>query len=496
MKLGFQHTYADLSGSGADCAPRPVPQPGLLFWNAGLARELGLPLEGMAQDERAALFSGNALPEDARPFAQAYAGHQFGNFSPQLGDGRALLLGELLDPQGRRFDLALKGSGRTPFSRGGDGLAAVGPMLREVLISEALHALGIPTTRSLAVVATGDAVRRETLLPGAVLTRVASSHIRVGTFEFFAFRGDLERVRHLCDHAIDRHDPELSGKEGRHLAFFEAVVHRQASLVAQWMNVGFLHGVMNTDNMTVSGESIDFGPCAFLEGYDPAAVFSSIDRDGRYAFGNQPGIAQWNLARLAEALLPLFAPEPERGVELAMGVLEAWPQVHVEFLLGEWRRKLGLKALVGMEGGDARLAEDFLGLLHSGRVDFTQAWRSLGAVAEGDETALRRLFPDPTMPAAWLVRYRDRCRLEDGEEDAVEAGRRRAAAVRLTNPVTIPRNHRVEDALSAAGLGDLGLFGQLLRAIRAPYASLPGGEHFAEPAPAEVTAGYRTFCGT
>jgi len=496
MKLGFQHTYAELSGSGTDCAPRPVPQPGLLFWNAGLARDLGLPLDGMAQDERAALFSGNALPEDARPFAQAYAGHQFGNFSPQLGDGRALLLGELLDPQGRRFDLAFKGSGRTPFSRGGDGLAAVGPMLREVLISEALHALGIPTTRSLAVVATGDAVRRETLLPGAVLTRIASSHIRVGTFEFFAFRGDLDRVRRLCDHAIDRHDPELSGKEGRHLAFFEAVVRRQASLVAQWMNVGFLHGVMNTDNMTVSGESIDFGPCAFLEGYDPAAVFSSIDRDGRYAFGNQPGIAQWNLARLAEALLPLFAPEQERGVELAMEVLETWPRIHGEFLLAGRRRKLGLQALAGSESEDSRLAEDFLGLLHAARVDFTRAWRTLGAAAEGDETPMRELFPEPSMPDVWLGRYRDRCRLEDGEVDASEAGRHRAAAMGLTNPVTIPRNHRVEEALSAAGQGDLGPFGLLLQALRSPFEALPGGERFAEPAPPEVAAGYRTFCGT
>lgn len=496
MKLGFQHTYAQLPGFGLDCAPRPVPQPGLLFWNAGLARELGLLLEGMVQDELADLFSGNALPEDARPFAQAYAGHQFGNFSPQLGDGRALLLGELLDPQGRRLDLVLKGSGRTPYSRGGDGLAAVGPMLREVLISEAMAALGIPTTRSLAVVATGEAVRRETLLPGAVLARVAASHIRVGTFEHFAFRGDADRVKVLCDHAIDRHDPDLSGREGRYLAFFEAVVRRQASLVAQWTGVGFLHGVMNTDNMTVSGETIDYGPCAFLEGYDPATVFSSIDHGGRYAFGNQGPVACWNLARLAEALLPLFSRDQEQAVALAMGVLDAWPQVHGDFLLGEWRRKLGLKALVGMEGGDARLAEDFLGLLHSGRVDFTQAWRSLGAVAEGDETALRRLFPDPSMPGAWLARYRERCRQEDGDEDPQEAGRRRGDALRLINPVTIPRNHRVEEALSAAGEGDLGPFGLLLRAVRSPFATLPGGDRFAEPAPAEVTAGYRTFCGT
>jgi uncharacterized protein YdiU (UPF0061 family) len=299
--------------------PEAAPAPKSLFFNEPLAQELGLDVAGLSGDAGAALFAGNTLPEGAEPIAQAYAGHQFGGFSPQLGDGRAVLLGEVIDRQGRRRDIAFKGSGRTPFSRGGDGKAAVGPMLREVLIGEAMHALGIPTTRALAVVATGQPVMRETVLPGAVLTRVAASHIRVGTFQFFAARGDLDRVRQLAEYTIARHDPDLVGTPERFLGLLEHVAERQAALIAQWINVGFIHGVMNTDNMTISGETIDYGPCAFVEAYDPAAVFSSIDTQGRYAFGNQPGIARWNLVRFAETLLPLLSEDEAEATAQATG---------------------------------------------------------------------------------------------------------------------------------------------------------------------------------
>ena len=324
----FDNSYArELQGFALPWKPAAVPAPKTLFFNRALAEELGLDVDALAEtgDAGAALFAGNVVPEGAEPIAQAYAGHQFGGFSPQLGDGRAVLLGEVIDRAGRRRDIAMKGSGRTPFSRGGDGKAALGPMLREVLIGEAMHALGIPTTRALAVAATGEPVYREDVLPGAVLTRVAASHIRVGTFQFFAARGDLDRVRQLAEYTIARHDPDLVGAPGRFLGLLEHVAARQAALIAQWMNVGFIHGVMNTDNMTISGETIDYGPCAFVEAYDPAAVFSSIDSHGRYAFGNQPGIARWNIARLAESLLPLLADGEEQATSEAMRVIDAFP---------------------------------------------------------------------------------------------------------------------------------------------------------------------------
>ena len=343
----------------------------------------------------AATFAGNALPDGAEPLAQAYAGHQFGGFSPQLGDGRALLLGEVIDRQGRRRDIAFKGSGRTPFARGGDGKAAVGPMLREVLIGEAMHALGIPTTRALAVAATGEPVYREQTLPGAVLTRVAASHLRVGTFEFYAARGDVERVRKLAEYTIARHDPALATSPQPFLALLRAVAERQAALIAQWMNVGFIHGVMNTDNMAISGETIDYGPCAFMEAYDPDTVFSSIDGHGRYAFGNQPDIANWNLARLAETLLPLLSDDPEKAVAMATEVLVAFPVQYRGHLLRGQRAKLGLRrGEPDDDGADAALAEDWLSLLHAERVDFTLGWRRLADAAAGDEAPLRALFAD------------------------------------------------------------------------------------------------------
>ncbi|MEI7446297.1 MAG: YdiU family protein, partial [Burkholderiales bacterium] len=399
----FDNTYArELDGFSVSWRPAAVRAPQLLFVNAPLARELGLDPDTLGGEAGAAVFAGNRVPDGAEPIAQAYAGHQFGGFSPQLGDGRALLLGELIDRDGRRRDLALKGSGRTPFSRGGDGRAAVGPMLREVLIGEAMHALGIPTTRALAVAATGEAVIRENVLPGAVLARVAASHLRVGTFQFFAARSEEERVRRLADYAIARHDPELADSPDRHLGLLRAVAERQAKLVAQWMNAGFIHGVMNTDNMTISGETIDYGPCAFMEAYDPATVFSSIDHGGRYAYGNQPGIARWNLARFAETLLPLLGDDAEAAVAAATEVIDAFPAAFGRHLLAGERAKLGL-AQVRDEEADAALVADWLGLLQAQSVDFTSAWRRLAGAAEGDAAPLRTLFGDPAALEPWLA---------------------------------------------------------------------------------------------
>ena len=340
----FDNSFArELQGFYVPQRPAVVRAPRLLFLNDSLAAELGLDLTALDAAARAAVFAGNTLPDDAEPLAQAYAGHQFGGFSPQLGDGRALLLGEVIDRHGRRRDIAFKGSGRTPFARDGDGKAAVGPMLREVLVSEAMHALGIPTTRALAVAATGEQVYRERVLPGAVLTRVAASHIRVGTFEFFASRGDVERVRKLAEYTIARHDPALVSTPPRFLALLRNVAERQAALVARWMNVGFIHGVMNTDNMTISGETIDYGPCAFMEAYNPATVFSSIDDQERYAYANQPNIACWNLARLAETLLPLLSDDLEQAVAMATEVIVAFPAQYRRHLLRGQRAKLGLR---------------------------------------------------------------------------------------------------------------------------------------------------------
>ena len=523
--IAFDNTYArELQGFHVPWKPTTVPEPRLLFFNRPLAEELGLDAGGLEGQDAAALWAGNVLPEGAEPIAQVYAGHQFGGFSPQLGDGRALLLGEVIDRRGQRRDIAFKGSGRTPFSRGGDGRAAVGPMLREVLIGEALHALGIPTTRALAVAATGERVLREQVLPGAVLTRVAASHLRVGTFQYFAARRESERVRQLADYAIARHDPALAAAAddpGRYLAFLRAVARRQAALVAQWMNVGFIHGVMNTDNMTISGESIDFGPCAFMEAFDPQTVFSSIDHGGRYAYGNQPHIARWNLARLAETLLPLIDAQPQRAVELATQALDAFDGWFEAALRSGQRAKLGLGGNAGADAVDstdqpgredaadraaAALADDWLALLQRQRVDVTQAWRFLADAADAADAAdvveatdaamaapprLRALFEEPAALQAWLARWRAQWTHWPMEPAA------RAAALRRANPWIIARNHRVEEALAAAsGQGDLGPFERLLQALRRPFEERLDDQLLAEPAPAEVTARYRTFCGT
>jgi uncharacterized protein YdiU (UPF0061 family) len=498
--LPFDNTYArELPGFYEACQPEAARAPVLLYFNRALAEALRLDLADLDPAALAAMFSGNALPEGAQPIAQAYAGHQFGQFSPQLGDGRALLIGEVIDRHGRRRDIALKGSGRTPFSRRGDGKAAVGPMLREVLVGEAMHALGIPTTRALAVVATGEPVYRERTLPGAILTRVAASHLRVGTFQFFWAHTTPERVRQLADYAIARHDPELLGAEDRYLGFLAAVAERQAALIAQWMHAGFIHGVMNTDNMGIPGETIDYGPCAFMEAYDPRAVFSSIDEGGRYAYEAQPRIARWNLARLAETLLPLLADNEGRAIELATEVIDAFPARYRHHWLAGLRAKLGLFGQVESPGqsGDAvdtALGESWLDLLHAMGVDFTLAWRRLADAAAGNEAPLRTLFPAQPGLDRWLQRWRDRCAAEDAGADAATA---RAEAMRRVNPWLIPRNHRVEEALAAASdEGDLAPFEQLLNALQRPYDEDPANARYAEPAPGGFMAEFRTFCGT
>jgi uncharacterized protein YdiU (UPF0061 family) len=419
--------------------------------------------------------------------AQAYAGHQFGGYSPRLGDGRALLLGEVLDVHGRRRDLHLKGSGRTPFARAGDGKAAVGPMLRELVIGEAMHALGIRTTRALAVVATGEDVVRETLLPGAVLTRVAASHIRVGTFQYAARQGDPTLVRRLADHAIARHHPFVLDADRPYLAFYEAVVEAQAALIARWMLVGFIHGVMNTDNMTISGETIDYGPCAFMDAYDPGTVFSSIDRGGRYAYANQPPIAQWNLARLGETLLPLLGDDADTALAAATDVLQSFPgRYHAHWIAG-MRAKLGL---ADEHDEDAALIDDLLALLHAQRVDFTSCLRALSAAARGDAAPARALFGAPVAFDAWSARWQERLSAQ------ASAPRELAAAMDRANPLYIPRNPRVEEALAAATAGDLGPFEALADVLARPYDERPGLESYAAPAPAGFDDDYLTFCGT
>ena len=494
MHIAFDNSYArELPGTYVAWQPAAVPAPRLLYLNRALAGELGLDAGWLAGEQGTAMLAGNLVPEGAQPIAQAYAGHQFGGFSPQLGDGRALLLGEVIDQFGQRRDIAFKGSGRTPFSRGGDGKAAIGPMLREVLIGEAMHALGIATTRALAVVASGEPVYRETVLGGAVLTRVAASHLRVGSLQYFAARGDLDTLRRVADYAISRHDPQLAGSAERYLGLLRAVAERQARLIAQWMNVGFIHGVMNTDNMTISGETIDYGPCAFMEAYDPATVFSSIDHQGRYAYGNQPAAARWNLARLAEALLPLMcSADDEAAVQQALAqaaaVIDEFPARYAHALRQGQAAKLGLTRT---DANDGALADDWLALLHRQRVDYTLAWRGLADAAAGNAGALHALFAHPGALQPWLQRWSARCAGE-----GVTAAQR-AQAMRRASPWIIPRNHRVEEALAAASdQGELRPFEALLGALQRPFDEDAALAPYAQPASAEVTAAYRTFCGT
>jgi serine/tyrosine/threonine adenylyltransferase len=491
--FGFENTYARLPEHFyARVNPTPVATPRLVKVNVELARDLGLDPDALASAQGVAILAGNLVAVGSEPIAMAYAGHQFGHFVPQLGDGRANLLGEVVRRDGVRYDIQLKGAGRTPFSRGGDGRAALGPVLREYILSEAMAALGVPTTRALAAVTTGERVLRETVLPGAVFTRVAASHLRVGTFQYFAAQGDAEGTRKLADYAIARHYPQAALAKQPYLALLDGVIARQAQLVAQWMLLGFIHGVMNTDNTSISGETIDYGPCAFLEAYDPAKVFSSIDHYGRYAYGNQPTAMHWNLARLAEALLPVLEQEVgdgESALAAAKESLTAFgPQFEAARAAG-LRRKLGL---VTEREGDAELAVDLLKRMADNRADFTLTFRRLCDAAvgpEGDE-GVRGLFADPSAYDAWAAVWRHRLKEESISEQA------RAAAMRMVNPAFIPRNHVVEAALNAAiERLDFQPFEELLEVVSRPYEDRSGLERYATPAlPEECVS--QTFCGT
>ena len=495
MKFEFDNSYANrLEGFYASSQPAQCPAPQLLYFNPALAAQLGLDTSTADNNELAQVFSGNRLPKNAQPIAQAYAGHQFGQFNPQLGDGRALIIGEALDTDNNRFDLCLKGSGQTPFSRGGDGKAALGPMLREVLIAEAMHALGIPTTRSLAVVGTGEAVYRDPPQPGAILTRTAASHIRIGSFQFFAAREQYDNVQKLADYSIARHDTELIDDDEKYLKFLRAVIARQAGLIAQWMGVGFIHGVMNTDNITIAGETIDYGPCAFMEGYSPKTVFSSIDHQGRYAYGNQPAIGQWNLTRLAETLLPLIDSDKDKAVAMATEELNGFALAYQTQLRCIMRQKLGLQNNdQNLNNDDDLLVNDWLDLLERNHVDYTLAFRGLCDVAEGNRDAIDALFKKRNLVDPWLAQWRSRCEFESD----LSSGNERAAAMRKVNPWIIPRNHKVEEALQAASdVSDFSLFEGLLDALEKPFEVQLSREGFALPASADFTDSYQTFCGT
>ncbi len=498
LQLNFDNTF--VARFPELCQPwsaNTIESPTTLLVNSPLAHELGIDPEYLKARAGADLMSGSVAPPGAEPVAQAYAGHQFGGYSPRLGDGRALLLGEILDPEGRRFDLHLKGSGRTPFARGGDGKAVLGPMVREFIIGEAMYGLGIPTTRALGVVATGESIARETLLPGAVLARIASSHIRVGTFQYAASLKTDGLVQRLADYVIDRHPSPITDSADvadRYLAFLQVVVERQANLIAQWMLVGFIHGVMNTDNMTVSGETIDFGPCAFMDVYDPATVFSSIDTAGRYAYGNQPQIGQWNLARLAETLLPLIDSDQDRSIEKAMAVLQTYPNVFQQAWSSGMRTKLGLPSTTVDPESDGVLFDNLLALMHDGRVDYTSFFRTLAQSLRNSGSTqpsveLQSMFAQSTAFVSWFGQWIDS--LVKNAVDLVSV----PSAMDSVNPVYIARNHTVEAALAAATDGDIGPTERLVERLRRPFVEVPGFDDLIFPAPMEF-AGYRTFCGT
>jgi uncharacterized protein YdiU (UPF0061 family) len=490
LHFPFDNSYARLPDRFfARVAPTPVAAPTLVRLNRQLADELGLDPAWINGPEAVEVLAGKRVPNGAEPIALAYAGHQFGHFVPQLGDGRAVLLGEVVDRAGRRRDIQLKGSGPTPFSRRGDGRAAIGPVLREYAVSEAMAALGIPTTRALAAVTTGEVVAREALLPGAVLTRVASSHIRIGTFQFFASRGDTQGVRLLAEHAIAGHYPEIADGDRRYHALLEKVVGRQAELVARWLLVGFIHGVMNTDNMSISGETIDYGPCAFMDAYDPATVFSSIDQQGRYAYANQPRIAAWNLARLAETLLPLLSDDQDRAIAEAQEVLGGFAARFETAFQAGLRKKLGL---LTAQDDDPVLMQDLLNVMAENKADFTLTFRHLSNAA-GDpaaDDAVRSLFANPGAYDDWSARWR--ARLAREPQDAAA----RRTAMLAVNPAFIPRNHRIEAVIEAAATGDdFAPFEQLLTVLSKPYEDQSANAQFASP-PEPHQRVLATFCGT
>lgn len=483
IKTGWNldNSYANLPKTFfSKQSPTPVSSPKLVILNHPLATSLGFDIQSLESDDGVSVFAGNKIPEGGMPIAQAYAGHQFGYFN-MLGDGRAILLGEQIIPSGERFDIQLKGPGRTPYSRGGDGRAAIGPMLREYIISEAMHGFGIPTTRSLAVVTTGESVIRENLLKGAILTRVAASHIRVATFQYAARWGNIEELRALADYTIKRHFPDGEGAENPYLFLLQEVIKRQASLIAKWQLVGFIHGVMNTDNMSICGETIDYGPCAFMDTYDPATVFSSIDREGRYAYGNQPPIAEWNLARFAETLLPLIDKNQDKAVELAQNALSDFADFYNNTWLAGMRAKLGI---FNEEAEDETLIEVLLDIMHKDGVDFTNTFRALTFDNFSDMT----LFESDSFNK-WHELWQARLdRQEESKDSSHELMKR-------SNPAVIPRNHRVEEALRAAEKGDYSVMEKLLNVISNPYAHSPEQVDYTT-LPVRCSNPYRTFCGT
>jgi uncharacterized protein YdiU (UPF0061 family) len=489
IRFGFEHTYAALPPRFfARVEPTPVKDPRLVAWNSELAAELAIDPQ-LQTAHKAEIFSGNRLPEDAVPISMAYAGHQFGNFVPRLGDGRAILLGELRDPRAVLRDVQLKGSGLTPFSREADGRAALGPMLREYVISEAMHWLGIPTTRSLAVVTTGEQVYRENVEPGAVLTRVAMSHIRVGTFQYFAARGDEEALRALLDYVIARHYPAARDAAVPALAVLNSVADRQALLIARWMHVGFIHGVMNTDNMAISGETIDYGPCAFMDNYHAGRKFSSIDYNGRYSYANQPIIAQWNLARLAETLIPFIDADGNKAVEIATEAVRSFMAKFDEAFLGGMHEKVGFSS---SQEGDVDLIKRLLEAMQEADADFTLTFRRLAAAAESAEgdAGLHEIFGSAAAIGEWLGAWRQR--LERDPQPVAERVRR----MRALSPAFIPRNHRVEAALKAAAQeGDFTPFRRLVEVVRRPYDEQPEAAEYAQP-PETAERVQKTFCGT
>ncbi|WP_342429396.1 YdiU family protein [Neobacillus sp. FSL H8-0543] len=484
MKIGwnFENSYVRLPKSFFTSQnPTPVSTPRLIIFNDTAAASLGLNAKELKGEKGVAFLAGNKIPEGASPLAQAYAGHQFGHLN-MLGDGRAILLGEQITPSGERFDIQLKGPGRTPYSRGGDGRAALGPMLREYIISEAMHALGIPTTRSLAVVATGEPVFRETELPGAILTRVAASHLRVGTFQYAAGARPVEELQALADYTIKRHFPEIEADKSRYLSLLQEVIKRQSLLIAKWQLAGFIHGVMNTDNMTISGETIDYGPCAFMDIYDPATVFSSIDREGRYAYGNQPNIGVWNLARFAESLLPLLAEDQEQAVTLAQDKLADFSKLFKSYWLEGMRAKLGI---LNEEPQDESLIEGLLDLMQKNRADYTNTFRALTFNKLEDLD----LFGIPEF-VQWHKQWQERLgRQQESKDSSLQL-------MRNSNPAVIPRNHRVEEALDAAVKNeDYSVMEKLLEILKNPYAHSPEQEDYTA-LPEESALPYRTFCGT
>lgn len=486
--FNFDNSYAEqLEGFYSPFSGAKAPAPKLLKLNRPLAEELGLALNNLTDDDIAGIFSGSVTPQGAAPLAQVYAGHQFGGFSPQLGDGRALLLGEVIDVYGVRRDIHLKGSGRTPYSRGGDGKAVVGPVLREYIIGEAMYALNVPTTRALAAVATGEQVMRDNLVPGAVLARVAMSHLRVGTFQYFAARDEIDKVKQLADYTLQRHFPTLTESKNPYLALLCKVRDRQAELVAKWMLLGFIHGVMNTDNMTISGETIDYGPCAFMDSYDPFTVFSSIDTQGRYAYRNQPRIAQWNLARLAEALLLLIDSDSDKAVELATPEINVFTERYQKYWLDGMRTKLGIST---DEPDDLKLVNELFQSMEGQDVDFTQLFRGLAIAVSGETTPVKDLFDNLEKFDQWLEHWKDRLTRDSLNTEE------RVASMNAVNPIYIPRNHKVEEALQAAEVdSNYEPFEKLMTVIAKPFDEREGLEEYAEPAPSDLPP-YRTFCGT